>query len=97
MESITRSPIFSDFSEVLEGIVTVRAFGVEGKFMGTMFERVDLTTKVCRFALVTLSGPRSVDSKRRIRCSGILDDMDVEPLVVSSLRRLGSVGLVRHL
>jgi ABC-type multidrug transport system fused ATPase/permease subunit len=47
MESNTRSPIFSSFSELLEGIVTVRAFSAERKFLDFQHEKVDLTTKVC--------------------------------------------------
>ncbi|KAF8977755.1 hypothetical protein BDQ17DRAFT_1266292 [Cyathus striatus] len=33
MESNSRSPIFSDFGELLEGIVTVRAFSAERRFL----------------------------------------------------------------
>jgi hypothetical protein len=33
MESNTRSPIFSGFGEMLEGLVTVRAFSAEGRFL----------------------------------------------------------------
>jgi ABC-type multidrug transport system fused ATPase/permease subunit len=46
MESNTRSPIFSDFSEVLEGIVTVRAFSAERRFLHNMHKKIDLTTKM---------------------------------------------------
>lgn len=47
MESNSRSPIFSGFGELLEGIVTVRAFSAEGRFLNDLFGKVDLTTKVC--------------------------------------------------
>ena len=46
MESNTRSPIFSDFGELLEGIVTVRAFSAEKRFMDGLHKKVDTTTKV---------------------------------------------------
>ncbi|KAF7355119.1 ATP-dependent bile acid permease [Mycena sanguinolenta] len=46
MEANTRSPIFTDFSELLEGIVTIRAFGVEKRFLNGMLDRVDLTTRL---------------------------------------------------
>jgi ABC-type multidrug transport system fused ATPase/permease subunit len=46
MESNTRSPIFSDFSELLEGIVTVRAFSAEARFLDDLHGKVDLTTQV---------------------------------------------------
>ncbi|KAJ6599295.1 hypothetical protein DFH09DRAFT_1130673 [Mycena vulgaris] len=45
MEANTRSPIFTGFSEMLEGIVTVRAFGVEKRFLEKMCNDVDLTTR----------------------------------------------------
>ncbi|CDO68600.1 hypothetical protein BN946_scf184996.g31 [Trametes cinnabarina] len=46
MESNTRSPIFANFSELLEGIVTVRAFGAEQRFLDDLYKKVDLTTKM---------------------------------------------------
>ena len=46
MESNTRSPIYSDFGEMLEGIVTVRAFSAEKRFLNNIFGKIDLTTKV---------------------------------------------------
>lgn len=44
MESNTQSPIFSNFSELLDGIVTVRAFGVESRFLEDLYAKVDLAT-----------------------------------------------------
>ena len=46
MESNTRSPIYSDFGEILEGIVTVRAFSAEKRFLNNIFVKIDATTKV---------------------------------------------------
>lgn len=46
MESTTRSPVFSGFAELLEGIVTVRAFSAERRFLEEMFKKVDLTTQM---------------------------------------------------
>jgi ABC-type multidrug transport system fused ATPase/permease subunit len=50
MESNTKSPIYSDFGEILEGIVTVRAFSAERKFLDNLLFKIDITTKV-RFLL----------------------------------------------
>src|ERR1700731_2875887 len=47
MESNTRSPIYSAFGEVLEGIVTIRAFSAEKRFLIDLHRNIDLTTKVC--------------------------------------------------
>lgn len=44
MESTTRSPIFATFGETLEGIVTVRAFSAEKRFLETLLARIDETT-----------------------------------------------------
>ncbi|KAI0339052.1 multidrug resistance-associated ABC transporter [Trametopsis cervina] len=46
MESNTRSPIFANFGELLEGIVTVRAFSAEQRFLDNHNSKVDLTTKM---------------------------------------------------
>ncbi|GBE87310.1 ATP-dependent bile acid permease [Sparassis crispa] len=46
MESVTRSPIFANFNELLEGIVTVRAFSAEQHFLENLYTKVDLTTKM---------------------------------------------------
>ena len=46
MESNSRSPIFSGFSELLEGIVTVRAFSAEKRFLDGLHLKVDMTTRV---------------------------------------------------
>jgi ABC-type multidrug transport system fused ATPase/permease subunit len=55
MESNTRSPIFSDFGEILEGIVTVRAFSAEKRFLNNVFVKIDITTKVGFFYLMPFS------------------------------------------
>ncbi|TDL18516.1 hypothetical protein BD410DRAFT_880297 [Rickenella mellea] len=44
MESVTRSPVFSGFQEVVEGIVTVRAFSAERRFLNGVFKKIDDTT-----------------------------------------------------
>ncbi|KAJ3788774.1 hypothetical protein GGU10DRAFT_384717 [Lentinula aff. detonsa] len=46
MESNSRSPIFSDFSELLEGIVTVRAFSSEKRFLDNIHTKIDFTTRM---------------------------------------------------
>ncbi|KAG6334904.1 hypothetical protein ID866_4185 [Astraeus odoratus] len=46
MESNSRSPIFSGFAELLDGIVTVRAFSAERRFLNDLHRMVDLTTKM---------------------------------------------------
>ncbi|KAG9125516.1 hypothetical protein FRC07_007298 [Ceratobasidium sp. 392] len=43
IESNTRSPIISSFGELINGIVTVRAFGAERDFLHSMYRRMDLT------------------------------------------------------
>ncbi|KAJ1301639.1 hypothetical protein OPQ81_008884 [Rhizoctonia solani] len=43
IEANTRSPIVSSFSELVVGIVTVRAFGSEKSFLNNMYKRLDRT------------------------------------------------------
>lgn len=42
LESVSRSPIFSAFSELLQGISTVRAFAAESRMLKECTERIDL-------------------------------------------------------
>lgn len=41
MESTARSPIFSGFTETLEGVVTIRAFAKETTFIDSLQNQVD--------------------------------------------------------
>jgi ABC-type multidrug transport system fused ATPase/permease subunit len=59
MESNSRSPIFSGFGELLEGIVTVRAFSAEQRFLDDLHSKIDVTTKVtprCAECMMMLTG-----------------------------------------
>ncbi|KAG8894877.1 hypothetical protein FRC01_012696, partial [Tulasnella sp. 417] len=46
MESTTRSPLFAAFGDMLEGLVTVRAFSAEKQFVDATHRKIDLTTKM---------------------------------------------------
>jgi len=54
MESNSRSPIFSHFGELLEGIVTVRAFSAEKRFLDDLHTKLDTTIKVAIQFLIML-------------------------------------------
>ena len=41
LESVTKSPVFSHFSETLSGIATIRAYNVQKRFMDEMSKRTD--------------------------------------------------------
>jgi len=43
LEATLRSPIFSGFSELLDGVISVRAFGVERRFFEKLCNQVDLS------------------------------------------------------
>jgi len=45
LESVTRSPIYSHFSETLSGVTTVRAYGHQRRFILESEERVDKNQK----------------------------------------------------
>ena len=86
MESNSRSPIFSDFGELLEGIVTVRAFSAERRFLNSLHARIDNTTKVCHVLF-----ERDFILSISVDVVVVLDD---ESMVAVELRRLGcGVGL----
>ncbi|PSN38190.1 hypothetical protein C0J52_15039, partial [Blattella germanica] len=44
LDSITRSPIFSHFSETLGGLTTIRAFGHQQRFRNLLFKKADAHT-----------------------------------------------------
>ncbi len=46
MESVSRSPIYSQFSETLGGIDTIRAFSAQDKAVREMEEKVDLSLRL---------------------------------------------------
>jgi ABC-type transport system involved in cytochrome bd biosynthesis fused ATPase/permease subunit len=41
LEATLRSPIFSGFAELLDGVISVRAFGVEHRFLEKLCDQVD--------------------------------------------------------
>ncbi|CAF3301704.1 unnamed protein product [Rotaria sp. Silwood2] len=45
LESATRSPIFALFSSSLDGLMTIRAFNVEGDFLHLFMERIDANSR----------------------------------------------------
>eukprot|EP00752_Nemacystus_decipiens_P006704 g6027.t1 len=45
LEAVTRSPVYSQLSETLDGLVTIRAFGTQHRFLHQFTERVDLNTR----------------------------------------------------
>ncbi|RKO91071.1 P-loop containing nucleoside triphosphate hydrolase protein, partial [Blyttiomyces helicus] len=42
LESVSRSPLFSQFSETLSGVETVRAYGAQGRLTSEIYEKIDL-------------------------------------------------------
>ncbi|KAI6119559.1 P-loop containing nucleoside triphosphate hydrolase protein [Pisolithus croceorrhizus] len=46
MESTSRSPLFSGFGELLDGIVTIRAFQSERRFREEFYGKVDIANKM---------------------------------------------------
>ncbi|QQP36454.1 ATP-binding cassette transporter sub-family C member 9, partial [Caligus rogercresseyi] len=44
LDSITRAPVLSHFADTLSGLITVRAFGEENRFINELCEKVDTNT-----------------------------------------------------
>lgn len=44
LEANNRSPLLSGFSDLLEGITTVRSFSAEKRFLNDFHHKVDITT-----------------------------------------------------
>ena len=81
MEANTRSPIFANFGELLEGIVTVRAVSAEQRFLDNHNAQIDVTTKVG-----VLVEPRG-DCQLTNMSSDVVHFLDDEPLVAPVFRR----------
>jgi ABC-type multidrug transport system fused ATPase/permease subunit len=45
LESVTRSPIYALFSSSLDGLTSIRAFGVQGDFLNMYMERIDTNSR----------------------------------------------------
>ncbi|CBN77890.1 multidrug resistance-associated protein-like protein [Ectocarpus siliculosus] len=45
LEAVTRSPVYSQLSETLDGLVTIRAFGKQHRFLGQFTEVVNMNTR----------------------------------------------------
>ncbi|CAM9423380.1 unnamed protein product, partial [Choristocarpus tenellus] len=45
LEATTRSPVYSQLSETLDGLVTIRAFGEQSRFLSLFMDRVNLNTR----------------------------------------------------
>ena len=54
LESATRSPVYSHFSETLAGAATIRAFAVDDQFIGDSDLKVE-TNQKCKFMIVALT------------------------------------------
>ncbi|RIB00527.1 ABC transporter type 1, transmembrane domain-containing protein, partial [Gigaspora rosea] len=45
MDSVSRSPLYSNFTETLIGIITIRAFGASKRFMQDMLSKIDCNNR----------------------------------------------------
>ncbi|KAI7896256.1 P-loop containing nucleoside triphosphate hydrolase protein [Mucor mucedo] len=45
LDSVTRSPIFSNFTETISGVATIRAFGASQQFLQVMMECIDANVR----------------------------------------------------
>lgn len=86
MESNSRSPIFSGFGELLEGIVTVRAFSSEKRFLDDLHAKV--SRNIALYSKPPLTPPfYQIDVTTKV-CSTIR----VPGLILTIFRRCGTVS-----
>ncbi|KAG2235405.1 hypothetical protein INT48_005755 [Thamnidium elegans] len=45
LDSVTRSPVFSNFTETISGIATIRAFGASQQFLQVMMDNIDANVR----------------------------------------------------
>jgi ABC-type multidrug transport system fused ATPase/permease subunit len=50
MDSVSRSPLFTQFSETIVGVTTIRAFGMTQQFMLDMLNRIDINSRPMFYA-----------------------------------------------
>ena len=55
LESLSRAPVFSHFSDTLAGLLTIRSFRVQPKFISELCQKIDDNTAAC---LILQSGSR---------------------------------------
>ena len=55
LESLSRAPVFSHFSDTLSGLLTIRSFRVQPKFISQLCQKIDENTSAC---LILQSGSR---------------------------------------
>lgn len=50
LDSVTRSPLFTQFSEAIVGTTTIRAFGMTQEFMFEMLNKIDVSARSMYYA-----------------------------------------------
>lgn len=50
MDSVSRSPLFTQFSETIAGVATIRAFGMTQRFMLDMIHKIDANSRPMYYA-----------------------------------------------
>jgi ABC-type multidrug transport system fused ATPase/permease subunit len=55
LESISRTPIYSSFSETLHGLETIRAYGENERFIGNHVQRMNRNQKIAFHSLMAMS------------------------------------------
>ncbi|KAI7849482.1 P-loop containing nucleoside triphosphate hydrolase protein, partial [Circinella umbellata] len=83
MVSVSRSPLFSHFSETIVGVSTIRAFGASRRFMQEMLKRVDTNARPYYFEWVM---SRWISTK--VHAIGAAVNVAVGMAVLLSLDRL---------
>ena len=101
LDSLSRAPIFSHFSDTLTGLVTIRSFRVQPKFVNELCEKIDTNTAAslvlqsgCRWLGLTLDVIGSVIVFTSVTIAIIMTEYTTDPAAPASMGLLISYSLL---
>jgi len=101
LDSLSRAPIFSHFSDTLTGLVTIRSFRVQPKFINSLCEKIDTNTSAflilqsgCRWLGLTLDVIGALIVFASITIALVMTEHTSDPVAPASLGLLISYSLL---
>jgi len=101
LDSLSRAPVFSHFSDTLTGLVTIRSFRVQPKFVNELCEKIDANTAAslilqsgCRWLGLTLDVIGSIIVFASVTIAVIMTEYTTDPAAPASMGLLISYSLL---